>query len=339
MTISLHHIPGDYVPVSNMELDAIADRIELNDDRSSLASVADVAFLQFIVHLTNNTKTIGGKPCNVFDGRAHGLFGMYGDLAAVMMKDGRFRLSADDNLPWVMFGKDGADASVEMRQNENPVLASIHLAFIRLHNARMDAHGDEALARQEVVGAINKSLLNIVVKITQMDPGEILELGKTHHTFVNSAEWAFAAGRLPHPMVTETFAGNPLFTKMRAHEVPLKKLLEEDAGRPGLRIAPSMGRGDKELIKKTLLMRHNEHKLRDTAALAGLFGLDGGNKGEPIWSGLMEATNNGWDVIAQHAMAAGFGGMLAWAQGTEGVYMVESEGVPETLEEVVALVW
>lgn len=342
MTVKLTHISDvPPHPISNPEIDALADGININDDRSSLCSVADIAFLQFIIHLTNNTKTIGGVRVNVFDGRAHGFFGLYGDLAATIYKNGRFRLSADGNLPWVIFGKDGADASAEFRQNENPVLASVHLAVMRLHNARMDEHGDEAMARREVVSAVNKSLLSITMKLTGYDAGEILALGREYHRFVNTHEWTDAVGRLPHVMVSDKFADKPLFSKMRAHEVPLMELTAEDAGRPGLRIAESMGHGDKNLIQLTHKTRHVEHGLCDCAQLAAYFGLDGGEAGVPIWAGLLSEAerSTGWGPIASKAMAAGFGSMMIWAQGNEGVYYAEGEGVPETLEAIVSAIW
>ena len=343
MTITLTHISKTAPhPMPNTGLDEIADRIAVNDHRSSLSSVADIAFLQGVIHLTSNTKAIGGQQVNIFDGRAHGHFGLYGDLAQTIYKDGRFRLSADGNLPWVTFGKDGADAQAEFRQNENPVLAAIHLTWMRLHNARMDVHGDEAKAKREVVSAINKALLAITVRLTGIEAGRVLDIGRNRAKFVNTFEWVMAVGRLPHVQVSAKFKGNLLFAKMRAHEVPLRDLLDEDAGRPGLRIVEAMGHGEKNLIQLTHKTRPVEHKLCDCRQLAQYFGMSGGAEGVPIWSGLLEEaeTSGGkWGPIASTALAAGFGGMLIWAQGNEGVYYAEDDGVPETLREMVEAVW
>lgn len=338
---------GLYPRVTDDECDALIDQFEINDERGDpdRHNLAEAFFWQFWAHWTFNTTAIGGVHRNLYFGDMTGHFGAYppARMNSAIMKDGRFLLH-EGSLPSLRSDDDALREITpdEHRNNENRVLAAWHLALARLHNQRMDIHGDFDTAFDEVVAAFNKAALHALGRLLGMDTRELLDVRVSDAHL--SAEAAFQFLRFGHPMMPETFAGRPLFDKtIRAAAVPMVELLNEPAAKIGMRMCQPMidgsegGKG-RSILFHTIKTRHNEMRLVPWGDVARKYGVRSvPNPACPVFFGMLEEAQDGaFGTVGSRLIADGVVGTLKWGQNPrKGVWDPEPDDLPCTVADII----
>ena len=338
--------------ITDDECDALINEFEINDERDDLLNIAEAFAWQFWAHWTFNTVKIGDNFENLYRGTMTGHFGAYplAGKGSALMKDGRYLLN-QGSLPSLQ-SDDPALREVtpdEHRNNENRILAAYHLTVARLHNKRMDVHGDYDRAFNEVVASFNKAMMTVAMKMLEMDEREFLKINHRSKKVHLCPEWAFQAGRFGHVQMPETFGKNDLFDKtLRAADVDMKSLLEENSCKVGVRMsAPMMknsegGKGE-PILFHTMKTRHNEQQLAcwGDVATAYRFKTDI-EPCVPIFYGLLKESKDGrFGEIGRELLRDGIAGTLLWPEhgSQRGIYYREPDDLPCTIEDIIREVW
>ena len=351
MTPFTRAIPPRDRRATDDECDRIKAMFRVDDERSGRVSVVEAFVFQFWAHWTFNSKRIGGQMVNAYGFDANGLFGVYpfAGASSIIMADGRFKLE-DGHLPTI------TESNLELtpdqhRGNENRVLTAFHLLLAKLHNSRMDIHGDYDLARTEVVAAFNKAFQYAAMTILNMDEGEFYDIKVDD--FHRSLECVFAVARFGHVQMPETFGGKGLFDKAQwSSDVDMRAMLDEKAGAIGMRVAPAMVSGSeggkgRSILDHTVTVRHGEERIGTYQDAARRFGIRSDIDIDccPLWAGMMrEADMHGggdqFGPLGRRMIADAVAGTLMWGEPVQqGVWYAEPDDLPTTVADIIEAVW
>lgn len=341
-----------YPRITDDEIDKLIAEFEINDDRDNLLNLSEAFSYQFWAHWTYNTVQIDDQHENLYRSTMSGHFGAYpmaGKNSAIM-NNGYFLLN-QTSLPIINSDIEGLREITpdEHRNNENRVLAAWHLTLARLHNKRMDVHGDYTKAFDEVVASFNKAILKVSLKMLEMNEREFLNLSHRSGKVHLCKEWAFQAARFGHPMMPEKFGNKELFDKtLRAADIDMNSLLSEDAGKVGLRMAPKMiegsmgGTGD-SILFKTVKTRHNEQDIACWGDVASSYKIKTDiDPCVPVFYGMLKESKDGrFGELGREIIKDGIAGTLLWpARGSQlGIYYKEPDDLPCTIEDIIKEVW
>lgn len=293
-------IPARAHVLTDTACDDLKASFKIDDSKSAVITTGSAFLWQFWAHDVFNTMEDG--TANLYSGVVDGLDGFYGPktIRDFTMKDGKFKLPNND-LPVLNFGPLAQLAPDLHRANENPVLKAFHLLFSRLHNKRMDAHGDEILARKETMATLTQLFLNEALLVCGMGTQEFFDVTVTG--FNQSLEGVFAAGRWAHAQMPETTNGLPVFRHQLAGEVDMIALWDgsEMARELNLGVSTAMTKmthvvGEHDIRERTFT-QHNKHGLASWADAAKRYRIEPlVTPDAPIWAGMLmeaEAQGNG----------------------------------------------
>lgn len=324
----------------------IRDEYKIDDGRSDSISLGNALYFQFYAHQTLDSVEIDGEMFNRYDSLDNGQ-GIYPARmdSPLLTQDGYFITSEEMGLPFIAGTKKELTVDAH-RANENMPLKAFHLMAIRLHNKRMDEHGDFKLAKEEVIALTNRITLNETMVVTGLTEKQIFDevVIKDAHM---SLEWNFGFGRWAHAQMPESFNGQHIFTKGASKDVDLVALFEDEMARDlNLGVTTAMTKMDHVMGAKNILQRtfsrHSELGLPSIQELAAAYRkslpLDI-PQGCPIWPGvLLEAEltqGDGLGPLGARAVADAIAGSLRWAYPGQGIWHALWDGAPSSTVDII----
>lgn len=348
--------------VTDTECDAIIERFRFDDDRSNHITALEAFLGQFHAHWYVNSKGKGDTLHNLYNFDADGSFGAYptADKGSILIDKATGKYHYDEyGLPTIsteIAGDIGEVAPDAHRGTENKTLTAMHLLLAKLHNSRIDDHGDYDLAKQETVACFNHAFLHATMKICGIE-SQAEFLNVKIKDFHRSLEYAFSVGRFGHAQMPATINGQPLFGfEGGSAKVDMVTLsTTEMAGKLGMRIAIPMHEGSEggkgvSILKHTVEKRHNQLGLASFQELANRMRIHSviDIPNCPIWVGVLreaelhnESTDNDTlGPVGARAVADGMAGTLMWGQDrAQGLWHPRWNGAPSTIAEIVEHVW
>ena len=339
-------IPTSHRRLTSVGCEEIKKRFKRDDSRSKQITLFNPMWFQFWAHQCLDSTEIDGEKFNRYDGFDNGQ-GLYPvRMDSPLLKGGYFKLSKN-GLPAMSPVDESKPIELTVdahRGNENKVLKALHRMGSKIHNKRMDAHGDFDLAKSETIATLNIVTLNESLVLCQMDWNEFFEIQVNGLNL--SLEWNFAIARWAHAQMPDTVNDEHIFEKGWSGTVDVESLYTSERARDlNLGVSPAMTDmahlpSKPHSILERTFARHLELGLPCWQDLADAYDVSPREdvpEGCPIWPGLlMEAEDNDGMLgrLGRRVVADGLAGSLLWSEG-EGVWHPRWKGAPTSTLEII----
>lgn len=328
-----------------------AENDQLDENISLFNSISFQSWAHQCFDSTTNPSAIGPaatRMWNRYDGLDNGQ-GVYpaDRTNPMILKDGKFRIS-EVGLPYIA----GTEPPVELaadyhRVNENAGLKGFHLMWVKIHNKRIEEHGDYELAKQETIATMNLVTKNEAEVITGLSFKQMLDHVRIKD-FNNSLEFVFGVGRWAHAQMPDRLNDRPIFEKVNSVDVDMESMLIERSRVLNLGCSTAMRNMDHlpakpfDILERTF-SRHNQLQLASFQDLAHQMKMPIDKDivdGCPIWPGiLLEAQNQGDGLlgpVGARSVADAVVASLVWGVSSgQGLWHDRWKGAPNTSEEIV----